>query len=220
MFTTASDSARARSLHIAAEALGWTVSPLVLPIVGATVAAHALGASSLATLWVGIATLVGTGLLPLAYIIHLMRTGDVDTLDVRERTSRVRPILFSAVCMSAQAAVLTWLLPESLSLIAGLAWMQVVNLLLLLTITLFWKVSFHLSALSSVAGAVAGLMLFVPLEHPISPILLGVLLGLIPLLAWARVHVGAHTWRQTMAGTLFGLVVLPLEVVVLMGLRA
>ncbi len=219
MHTATSDTTRSRSLFIAAEALGWTISPLVMPIVGATVAAHALGASSQTTLWIGIATLVGTGLLPLAYIVHLMRTGDVDTLDVRERTSRVRPILFSAACMSAQAALLSWLLPADLSLVADLAWMQVVNLLLLLSITLFWKVSFHLSALASVAGAIAGLMLFAPLDRPISPLLLSVLLGLIPLLAWARVYVGAHTWRQTMAGTLFGLVLLPLEVALLVALR-
>lgn len=217
MHTATSDSSR--SLFIAAEALGWTVSPLVMPIVGATVAAHALGASPQMTLWIGLATLVGTGLLPLFYIVHLMRTGDVDTLDVRERTSRVRPILFSALCMSAQAALLSWLLPADLSLVADLAWMQVVNLLLLLSITLFWKVSFHLSALSSVAGAVAGLMLLVPLDRLISPVVLGILLGLIPLLAWARVYVGAHTWQQTMVGTLFGLLLLPLEVALLIALR-
>ncbi len=219
MHLVTSDSARTRSLYVIAEAMGWTVSPLVLPIVGATLVAHALGAPSQTTLWIGIATLVGTGLLPLVYIVYLMRTGDVDTLDVRNRASRIRPILFSAVCMSAQAALLSWMLPGDLWLVADLAWMQVVNLLLLLSITLFWKVSFHLSALSSVGGAAAGLMLFVPLDRPISPVLLGLLLGLIPLLAWARVHVGAHTWRQTFAGTLFGLVLLPLEVALLAGLR-
>lgn len=218
-FSAATQTASARTLRMAAELLGWIVSPLALPILGAGVAAHALGATTTLTAWIAGATLVGTGLLPLGYIGWLMRRGKVDTLDIRDRRHRARPLVFSIGCMAAQAALMSALLPAELLLVADLAWASAFNVALLLAVTLVWKVSFHLSALACTAGALAGLAAFAPLAQPVSPTLLAVLLILIPLLAWARVHVGAHTWWQTFAGTVFGLVLAPLEVLLFVSLR-
>jgi hypothetical protein len=219
-FSTATETASSRALRVSAELLGWIVSPLALPVLGAGVAAHALGATGEMTAWIAAATLVGTGLLPLLYIGWLLRRGEVETLDIRDRRHRARPIVFSIGCMSAQAALMSALLPDALGLVADIAWASAFNVGLLLAITLVWKVSFHLSALACTTGVLAGLMAFAPLERPVSTTLLAVLLLLIPTLAWARVHVGAHTWWQTFAGTVFGLVLAPLEVLLFVALRA
>ncbi len=128
-------------------------------------------------------------LLPLAYLIRLVRHGKVGDLHVAIRTQRLRPLVVMLACMAlAFAAAIILGAPRPLSVFLGLARVQGA---LLTAVTTFWQISFHAAAASAmicatavVYGTVAALFL--------TPVLVAV--------AWARLHLRRHTFRQIVAG--------------------
>lgn len=126
------------------------------------------------------------------YVLLMRRTKRVGDFWISTRTERLTPAL---VLLSAFVALLAALLffsaPESLFLLTlsmGLASAAVALL------TLLWKASAH----CAVAGhaAAAGVLLFGLAGTPF-------LLPL-PAVVWARVHLRAHTFFQTLAGAFIG----------------
>ncbi len=128
-------------------------------------------------------------LLPLAYLVRLVRQGKVGDLHVAIRSQRLRPLLVMLACMAiAFAAALFMGAPRPLTVFVGIAFVQGV---LLTAVTVFWQISFHAAAASAmvcafavVYGAFAALLL--------TPVLFAV--------AWARLHLRRHTFRQIVAG--------------------
>lgn len=129
--------------------------------------------------------------LPVAYLLVLMRLGWVSDLDVQVRSQRILPLRFTLGC-----GVAAWLIlllgdaPTRLIIVAGALWvMMAINYL----VTLRWKISLHAAfaaAGTTVVWTITGLAL---------PIVVGV-----PLMGWARVRLGRHTPAQTVAGGLLG----------------
>jgi membrane-associated phospholipid phosphatase len=157
-------------------------------------------------LWAGIVSAVGIGL-PLAVFWRELHKGHISDWHISKRAERLRPTIVAATLVAAIGPVLLLLLFDGprLLLVACVSalFLAVTNLL----ITLVWKISQHVSGIAATATlitATVGLW--------ISPILL-----LIPLVAWARVKVGAHTVGQTLAGGVVG-VTIPLLTLRLLGL--
>lgn len=128
-------------------------------------------------------------LLPLAYLVRLVRQGKVGDLHVAIRSQRLRPLVVMLSCMAiAFSAALVLGAPRPLSVFLGLALVQGA---LLTAVTIFWQISFHAAAASAmvcafavVYGAFAALLL--------TPVLFAV--------AWARLRLRRHTFRQIVAG--------------------
>jgi membrane-associated phospholipid phosphatase len=144
--------------------------------------------------WAGFEVCVAV-LAPLLYLAWLVRHGRVTDLDVQLREQRARPMLFTLGCGALGLAVLALGgAPPLLVTLAGGLWAQMV---IILSITLYWKISVH--SATAAAAATALLVLFgTPL-----PWLVGV-----PLIAWARVRLGRHTLAQTVFGALLGTAIL------------
>jgi hypothetical protein len=95
-------------------------------------------------------------------------------------------------------------------LLMALVGCHLLNTGLLFLITTRWKISVHCA---SMAGAWATL-LYARMHVPgdllatarVGDAVLGAGAVLVPLLLWARVRSGAHTWAQATAGTALGLV--------------
>ena len=90
---------------------------------------------------------------------------------------------------------------EAPRIFTGILLFNAVNMVLILLITLQWKISIHLLTLaSSVAllylqfGAFAFWLLF-----------------LVPILMWSRIYLKAHTFMQTLVGSLIGFLVMYAE---------
>ncbi len=169
--------------------------------------AAALGAGRAETWNVAGGALVAHGLLPLLFLLWMLRRGEVATIEVRQRARRTVPYLFGIACVALFALALAiWLPPprRALALIEGA---QAFNTLVLMLINFRWKISLHLTALAATLSILAAMAWLLPLPRPdvLPPVLLMCLMLLLPLLAWARVYAGAHTWAQTAGGTLFGL---------------
>ncbi len=144
-------------------------------------------------IWGWVALYVGlTLLLPIGYLIWLVKTQQVTDLDVQLREQRSRPFIIS-VSGQFVAWLLTWLgsAPEPLPLISAAAFLQ---MLFILLITLRWKISVHTSTAAGVATMILRL---------IGPT--GLYLALsVPFIAWSRVKLRRHTLKQTLAGMLLG----------------
>jgi hypothetical protein len=133
---------------------------------------------------------------PLLYIIWLVRTGELADIHMPDRRSRIKPL---AVILGWSTACLLllhfWGAPSILILVilTTMGYMMVMS-----SVTLFWKISFHSSAITAAAsigiatsGIASGWSIMA--------------LMLIPVVAWARVHLRRHTLGQVCAGCLVGL---------------
>ena len=134
---------------------------------------------------------------PLAYVVWLVRRGELADIHMPHRQARLKPL----------SVIMTWLLvctlflhakgaPRSLDLFL-LATLFQIGLLSL--VTLFWQISFHsatISAAAAAAVAVGGTTVW-PLTISL----------LVPLVGWSRVRLRRHTFRQVTAGCLVGIVV-------------
>lgn len=196
-----------RVLDTAAHALNYLVSPLLLPpVVLGMLMAH-FGAPLAESLWVTGVAFVVLGILPLLYLLSLVRQSRVHSIEIRDRRERFRPFLvglgFYMLAVVLLAATTTTARSLVLAVLAGM----ILNALIVLTITIWWKISVHLTSLG---GSVAVLGFIVTSEWTAvsgTPwVLIGAAVGvlLLPMLAWARIRVGAHTWAQTTAGALLG----------------
>jgi membrane-associated phospholipid phosphatase len=127
----------------------------------------------------------------MVYILWQVHQGQLSDLDIQLRKQRARPLLLSIACSG-----LAWLImalsaaPVELAILAGALWLQMV---VVMGITLRWKISMH-----STAAAGAATVIWSLVGTPL-PLLIGV-----PLIAWSRVRLHRHTLSQTVAGAALG----------------
>ncbi len=174
--------------------IAYWVSQIGSPPLTGAAAALLIGyvlATGAAWQWAGFYVVV-TILLPCAYIIWLVRRGQITDFHLPLREERIRPLLFSLV-----TALVAWgilhrtTVPAPLKLLATVNGLQA---LLFFLITLRWKISLHCAAaaiLSQLALTFFGVGAL--------PLLMSV-----PLIAWSRVHMRRHTLAQTVAGACLG----------------
>lgn len=142
-------------------------------------------------LW-GVVTALFASAIPLSYILRGVRRGLYDDHHVRTRERRPAVILFAAASVVVVLALMmVFDAPRDLvalvvAMLAGLA--------LTLTVTQWWKVSFH-SAVS--AGTATTLALV------FGPWLLASW-AVVAVVAWSRVRLGDHTVAQTVVGAVLG----------------
>jgi len=206
-----------------AQALMYVVNPLLLPpLLFGLVLVH-VGAPATEIAWTVSVALVFFFAVPLAYVLWLVRSNRIVTVEIRDRAHRRGPFLVGLASYAVAFVLLSQTLPTAASLVLALLGAHIVNTALLLLVTLRWKISLHTAGIAGFASV----MLFVaqvPWIGAAAPPFFqaGVLLPaflLVPLLMWARVHTGAHTWGQVTAGTLFGLLVPYVELWGLWALR-
>jgi membrane-associated phospholipid phosphatase len=131
-------------------------------------------------------------ILPLAYVLVMIKLGRITDHHVSDRRQRPALLLLALISVLAGLAVLQLIKgPVSVSLmiialIGGIAVLAVVSA--------FWKMSGHASAIAAAAVIVA--LMFGLAWLP--------LLVIVPAVGWSRVVLRAHTLGQVVAGSLFG----------------
>lgn len=169
-------------------------SPPLLAITGIILGAQSVN-TPLAWGWAGF-YILGAVLLPASYVLWLVQQGQVTDFDLRRREQRYHPYLITLLSNLAAWLVLYWGQgPSELVLLAGAGWVQVV---LLLAITLRWKISAHTA--SAASFTVWSWFIFGVAAAP--------LIVIIPLIAWSRLRLQRHDLPQTIAGILLGSIVL------------
>lgn len=192
-----------------AHGLAYAVNPLVLPpLLFGLVLAH-FGAPAAEVAWAVAVALVGCGLVPLAYVVYLVRRRRVASVEVRDRAQRTGPFVVGLASSGLALALLAGTGTTAAALVGALAACLVVNMAVVVVVNLRWKISVHAAALAGFISILA----FVARDAGASGAAGGVLspgplAGLLPLLGlvmWARVRTGAHTAGQVAAGALLGL---------------
>ncbi len=148
------------------------------------------------TIWFGVLAAVFVCLLPLAYVLVMVRLGRITDHHVSDR--RQRPALLLTTLVSVLAGLLLLQVLHAplsvsvmiLALIGGIAVLAVVSA--------FWKMSGHASALAGTT--VIAILMFGPAWLP--------LLLLVPAVGWSRLVLRAHTVAQVVIGSLSGGVII------------
>jgi len=137
--------------------------------------------------WGGLYLLL-TDLCPMILLAVLARRGRVINLGHARRRERLRPLLISLACLST--TVVLYQCVEAPLLLRRLAWVQLVQAVLMTAVTPAWQISFH--------GAAAGALVTTALLfHGAGA---WPLLGLPPIVGWSQVERGRHTVAQVAAG--------------------
>jgi membrane-associated phospholipid phosphatase len=142
-------------------------------------------------LWVMI-YLVVAFLLPVLYIVWLLRTNRITDFHIKLRHQRIRPMLVMIACSLLSWAIM--MLGSAPIMLQTIAIMGAVLITILLLVTLRWKISGHATAVS--AFAALGMTLWGTVALPI--------LLLVPTVIWARLVLKRHSLAQTIAGAALG----------------
>lgn len=189
-----------------AKLVGYVVSPLILPPLLFGFVLHHAGASAAETVGMALLAFVMLGGVPLAYLVWLLRRGAVGSIELYDRKARTRPFLCVIGSAAAAMPAIGYWGETAVALLVALLGCSILNLALVLLINLRWKISVHTASLAGFAS----ILLVVGAGLPGKPAALyGAALVaaglLVPLVAWARVRIGAHTPAQVLGGIAFGL---------------
>jgi membrane-associated phospholipid phosphatase len=142
-------------------------------------------------LYLGIIFLIYT-LVPTFMVMFLKKTGRVSDYDISKRSQRVIPLSIAIAAYFIGFIIMKML--QAPHIISGLFLFYALNTVFLMFITLKWKISVHLSSYTAPIAV---------LYVVFGPWALFLLL-LTPLLMWSRIHLKAHTFMQTLAGSVMG----------------
>ena len=173
-----------------ARAVSDVFSPPVVAVPALAVGAWA--SHSRGTYWYALLYFSIGVVLPVLYVIWAIRAGRITDFHMSNRRERVAPFAVSLVC-GLSAWILLVVMGAPRDFVAPVLALLLQTLLLFL-ITLVWQVSVH-------TAVTASLVTFTCLVVGPPAMLL---IGLIPLVAWARLYLGRHTVAQTVAGACVG----------------
>lgn len=185
-----------------AVAVSYVANPLWLPAIAYGLIGYEAQAPVVEIVGtVGLA-LLGFLVVPVGYILYLIRKGEVVELDVPIRQHRIRPLLVSFVGITWTLVLIGYWSQTAGPAVWALSGTYLLNLLVLLGITLFWKISIHLLGLGTFLAVLVWLY---PTGLP-PGVWVGIA-GVVALVMWARVRLKVHTPAQVVAGLAVGILV-------------
>lgn len=199
--------------HRLANLLSYIINPLALPPIAFALILWHFGASGAEVARVFVVSTIFFSVLPLIYLVRMVRRGKAESIEVRRRESRTRPFLMGVGSNLVGVVALVLVGETALPLLIALALIYPINTGIVALITLRWKISVHMIGLAGfISMLLFAALLISDALPPREGSLLRVatvlpLLALVPLLMWARVRAGAHRVDEVVGGAIFGLVV-------------
>ena len=182
-------------VHRLADSISWAISPVVVaPAVycAITLLGYADDPGKFSYLTVLFAASTAA---PMLLIYGLKKIGKVSDYNITFREQRFLPLL-ALVGVNALGYEFMQQL-DAPRLLTGILLFNAVNMVVILLITLQWKISIHLFTLASSVA-----LLFVQFGYTALW-----LLPLVPLLMWSRIVLKAHNFMQTLVGGVVGFAV-------------
>ncbi len=153
------------------------------------------------SLWFGIVGLLLSFLPPTIYVWFLIKRGVVGDWFVSNRRFRIGPLLAS---LGGFIVLFSLSLAYGLRVFNMLSFAYVCNTLITIAITLKWKISIHLYGLT---GPLTFLVIVYDGYYWIWFLL-------VPIVAWARIRLRAHSLSQIIVGGSLGVLLTYLEILV------
>ena len=138
-------------------------------------------------LLIAVTTFFGA-ILPLSSTYYLVRKGIIPDIYASDRSTRTEPFLWAMASYLLGVTVLLWF--EAPFVVTAFMACYFVNAIIMLCITIFWKISIHAVGVMGPITAIVFEMgkKFAPLFLLILPV------------AWARMELKAHNFKQVAAG--------------------
>ncbi len=142
---------------------------------------------------------LNTFLVPTLLILYLKRLKVISSLDVENRRERFIPF---GVTLALYATTYLLLRKSPLpDIVYSMMLATIIALVSAFAITLFWKISIHMTGIGGVIGAMCGLFEM----HMFFPsIVLAALILIAGLIGTARLVLNVHTLAQVICGTILG----------------
>ena len=183
---------RKRVLVDLARIFSTVFNPFLTVLALFVILAHA-NAPDAPTFWkLAFGSIFFTSIGPMLYVLWLYSTDRIADLDMSVRSER-RAVFTVFVVFYALGTLALWLMHAPRVMTATMGGYAVATALVQL-ITRYWKISTHASALTGCLTALVYLYKQQPLPFVV----------LVPIVAWARVYLRAHSVAQVLAGIALG----------------
>ncbi len=151
--------------------------------------------------WTAVGTFVLTGLIPLLISILYVRNAS-DSLEMTDRNSRIAPYIYTSICY----AFWCYFLSNGLSMptfVMAPAIGATISLMLITIITIWWKISAHMTCMGGVIGSILGVCYNLNILSVSAFI---TIFFIAVWLAWSRTYMKAHTPEELACGFLLGII--------------
>jgi hypothetical protein len=139
-------------------------------------------------------------LLPVSIIPVLIYIKQIQNLEINERSERIIPLFFASMCFYIGYYIVS---AHSQSMLINLFMLSTTAIVVVvLLVSLFWKISIHMAGIGGITGLI--IILSYVFRADIL-ILLCVVILISGILASARLASGSHSLLQVIAGYLLGL---------------
>ena len=166
-------------------------SPPLVVIYGILISTYYLDTSSR---WVWAALFIMLFVLPpTLYVVSLLKRGQIKDFHMNVRKERVKPLLVMLANTIVGIGIFYALGTPKFFIVFTLCCL--ISVLLMFFVTLSWKISGHGIA----AGALCVILVSTMNEAAIPFTII------VPIIAWSRVKLSRHTFLQTLAGVILGL---------------
>lgn len=176
-----------------ARAISTILAPTTISVPMILLAAFYQARSVVGALVYGVTTLFFLSIGPFAYILLGVRLGKLSDVDVSRRSERVGPFIFGLFSVCTGWFALT--LAHGPALLITVLLLTAISGLMMMIITLWWKISLHASSLACAATILT--VLYGAIMLPTFVLLL--------LVSWSRVVLRRHTPAQVVAGSVLGI---------------
>jgi hypothetical protein len=141
--------------------------------------------------WAGFFVFV-VAVLPTLYTVWLLKTGRISGFYMPKREDRIRTI--ASMVVTNTLAVVVMILGKAPFILIAFGSVGILQAVLILLITLYWKISAHMIGIAGLstfmAAAFGGWW--------------SLALLMIPLVAWARIRLDSHSYAQVFGGMILG----------------
>jgi len=154
--------------------------------------------------------------IPVFYLFALRRSRRIDEISFQDRMQRRWPMIISIVLMIILYPSLLAVTETTASAVLSVAGIYLVNMVLLLLITVRYRISLHAAGLASfisVCSVFGAISTFDGIPGGASVLLTAT--AALPLITWARIRRGDQETGEALAGIVFGLTVPALELALL-----
>lgn len=182
-------------------------NPLTLNVLIVPVSAILIGLPAVQWLLLGVLALVLLGLLPYLFLIRRIHRNEIESIDIKERMQRIKPMLFSIGLYAFFGLVLLWWQPGGHHYMLLIVLCYGISAILTLIITRYWKISIH-SACFTAFWVVLFLQLILE-NYPsqwVGALSVPATLSIV-VMGIARTKLQVHTKGQVIGGFLFGVIV-------------
>jgi len=130
--------------------------------------------------------------MPTLYTVWLLKRGKVEAFFLPKRENRIRVIVVMVITNTIGVVVM--FLGKAPFIMIAFGAVGILQSVMILVITFYWKISAHMIGIS-------GLSTFMAIAFGGWGTLA---LLMIPLVAWARLHLGSHSYSQVLGGVILG----------------